>query len=250
MDFEMKGITAEALLDAPTKGVGVMQSPRLMRRGELYVASLFNGLQAAALEGSYYIARTPTPGTGITLTSATGTAFSATNGIVGINNNDVKDDGRSIILDFITVILTAAGTAATSAYTVGQLDRLAKASGATTLSNFNVNGGLPADDAVADIHAGAITIATAETGNAPRYLGGQVHRKAAAPAFVIDDVITWAFGRESFGNDAIIAATAINVVLGMPPVVIPPGWTFNLLEWAVGRTAAQSAEVIVGYMVR
>lgn len=226
---------------------GSEKKVRLDLRGELFTEPVMHDYKVSAVEGTYYIARTPTPGTGITLTSATGNSYSATNGIFGVNNTDAVG-GRDIILDYFKVILTAAGTASTSAYWVGALDSGARVSAGTTLTRVNANG-LYGDSGIADIHAGVITIATAT--NQVRYLSSVVVRKAAAPAFIVDDVIAVKFGGAGMASDhPITATTAISVVLPMAPVVIPPQWSFVLLEWAPARTAAQSAEVEVGYIVR
>ena len=231
---------------------GRIQSARLDAGGELFVENLFNDHKALAVEGSYFIAQTPTPGTGITLTSATGTTYSDTNGIVGINNLDSIGQGlqsRDIILDSVKLIVTAAGTAGTDSHVASRLDIAARASAGSTLVGKNVNGRYAANDEVADVHAGAITIAGAS--NQVRNLGRAEVRKAAAPGYIVGDVILFTFGAlEKVAAQAITPTTAVIIVLQIPQVIIPPGWSWVLNEWMVARTAAQSAEVEVGYIVR
>ena len=231
---------------------GRIQPARLDAGGELFVENLLNDHKALAVEGSYFVAQTPTPGTGITLTSATGTSYSDTNGIVGINNLDSLGQGLQscdIILDYVKVIITAAGTAGTDSHVASRLDIAARASAGSTLVGKNVNGRYAANDDVADIHAGAITIAAAS--NQVRNLGRAEVRKAAAPGYIVGDVILFTFGTiEKVSAQAITPTTAAMIVLPMPQVIIPPGWSWVLNEWMVARTAAQSAEVEVGYIVR
>src|SRR5437660_958205 len=57
---------------------GVNGPVRQDRRNELFVENLWNSLHALAEEGSLFVAQTPTPGTGIVLTSATGQTFADT----------------------------------------------------------------------------------------------------------------------------------------------------------------------------
>ena len=100
--------------------------PRLDRGGEQFVENLWNSMHALAVEGSYFVAQTPTPGTGVTISSATGTSFSDTGAIVAVNNRDsapsLGGQGRDIILDYLKLIITAAGTAGTDSHVASRLD--------------------------------------------------------------------------------------------------------------------------------
>lgn len=225
---------------------------RVDRKGELWTAQYHSALLGAAVEGSYMIARTPTPGTGITLTSATGTSYSATNAILGIYNSDTNGSlgavGQDIIMDFIWVHITAAGTASTSAHWVAVLDDNDRTTGGTLLTNNSVNGNFSANSIIS-ARAGAVTTAAATS--SIRILGQQVVKVATAPAFVVDDTIIAKFGAIDSGYGGIYTGTtAATWTLHFPPVVIPPGWNLSILEWAPARTAAQSAEVVVGMIVR
>lgn len=252
MDVRFLAAIGKVVARIQRQSDGVAAPLRLDEAGELFVQNLFNDQKALANEGSYFVAQTPTPGTGITLTSATGVTYSDTNAILGINNVDSVVQGaqaRSIILDYVKLIITAAGTAGTDSHAASRLDIGARASGATTLTGKNASGEYAGNDEVADIHAGAITVAAAS--NQVRNLGRAEMRKAAAPGYIVGDVIVFKFGSLDQGApQAITPTTAAIVVLPMPPVIIPPGWSWVLNEWMVARTGAQSAEVEVGYIVR
>jgi hypothetical protein len=228
--------------------------PRLDRTNELYVQNLWNSLHALAAEGSLHVAQTATPGTGVTLTSATGTTYSATQGVFAVNNLDTTPSlggqGRDHIPLWLKLIITAAGTAGTDDHFASVLDQGVRASGGTaTLAGRPVSGSFAGQDEASQIIAGVPTLAAA-TANA-RNLGRAEGRKAAAPAYIVGDVVTFLFGAvEQVQAQAVTPTTAIGLVLPMPPVIIPPGWSWALLEWMTARSAAQSAEIEYGYVLR
>jgi hypothetical protein len=257
----MPGITAlvQGILGRNLRRLNPLQddqpaAPRLARYAEQYVASLWNSLHALADEGSLFVAQTATPGTGITLSSATGTTYAATQGIFGVNNLDTTPSlngaGLDIIPLWLKLIITAAGTAGTDDHFAGVLDKGARVSGGSAqLTGKNVNPSFSPNDDIAAIFAGAPTIAAAT--NEARIIGRAEGRKAAAPGYVAGDVITFLFGTvEQVQAQAITPTTAIGLVLPMPAVIIPPGWSWALLEWMTARSAAQSAEIEFGYVRR
>src|SRR5581483_4747623 len=216
------------------------------RRNEAIVQNLWNSMHALATEGSLYVAQTATPGTGIVLTSATGTSFSDTQAIFGVNNTDAALD---VIPLWLKLVITAAGTAGTDAHFAGRLDLGAGISGGTATLTGKAADPIYANDAVAAIFAGVPTVAAAT--NSRRYHGRAEGRKAAAPAYIVGDVVTFLFGAvEAVQAQAITPTTAIGLVLHMPATIIPPGWCWALNEWMSSRSAAQSAECEFGYVVR
>src|SRR2546426_1070193 len=120
------GITAETLTTiskVPDNNQGPGTPVRLGSRGEQFAMNLWNGSQALAMEGSYWIAATATPGTGIVLSVATGTTFADTQALLCINNTDaVSAQGKNIYLDFITVICTTAPTNTTADFVAHRID--------------------------------------------------------------------------------------------------------------------------------
>lgn len=243
------GIIARSRQAIQPAADGLYGPVRLDRFCEAVVENLWNSHHQLTIEGSIFVATTATPGTGITLTSATGTAYSATQGIFAVNNLDASG-GKDIIPLWLKLIITAAGTAGTDDHFASVLDQGVRASGGTaTLTGKNVNPNYPSNDSIASIIAGVPTLAAA-TAQA-RILGRAEGRKAAAPAYIAGDVVTFLFGGvEQVQAQAITPTTDIGLVLPLPPVVIPPGWSWALLEWMTARSAAQSAEVEFGYVLR
>jgi hypothetical protein len=181
------------------------------------------------------------------LTSATGTTFGDTQAVFGVNN---VDPTRDVIPLWLKMIVTAAGTAGTDDHFAGRLDSGAGISGGTaTLTGNPCNPLAAGSDTAAKIFAGVPTVAAA-TGNR-RYHGRAEGRKAAAPAYIVGDVVTFLFGAvEGVQAQAITPTSAIGLVLHMPATIIPAGWCWALNEWMAARSAAQSAEIEFGYVVR
>lgn len=240
------GLVARSAQQIAASSDGNYGPMRMDRRNEQIVENLWNSTHMLAEEGSLFIAQTATPGTGITLTSATGTSFSDTQGIFGINN--IGTDLNVIPL-WLKMVITAAGTAGTDDHYAGRLDSgVVNSGGTATLTGRACNPIYP-NDSRASIIAGVPTIAAA-TGQR-RYHGRAEGRKAAAPAYIVGDVVTILFGPvEQVQAQAITPTTAIGLVLPFPATIIPPGWGWSLLEWMTARSAAQSAEIELGYVVR
>jgi hypothetical protein len=238
--------TARSIAAAPIVPDGNLGQVRGDRRGELFVENLWNSMHALAEEGSLFVAQTATPGTGITLSSATGTTFSDTQAIFGVNN---VDPTRDVIPLWLKLIITAAGTAGTDDHFAGRLDIGAGISGGTASLTGKCVNPLYGSDVAAAIFAGVPTVAAA-TGKKFN-VGRAEGRKAAAPAYIVGDVVTFIFGAiEQVQAQAITPTSAIGLVLPMPATIIPPGWCWALQEWMTARSAAQSAEVEFGYVVR
>jgi len=234
---------ARAVTPSPDGNFGPL---RIDRRNEAFVQNLWNSMHALAAEGSLFVAQTPTPATGIVISAATGTTYGDTQAIFGVNNLDPALD---VIPLWLKLIITAAGTAGTDDHFAGRLDVGAGISGGTAVLTGKAADPLYANDASAQIYAGVPAVAAAT--NSVRRHGRAEGRKAAAPAYIVGDVITFIFGAiEAVQAQAITPTTAIGLVLHMPATIIPPGWCWALNEWMTARSAAQSAEVEFGYVVR
>jgi hypothetical protein len=250
----LTGLIGRSAREVTPSSDGDQGPPRMDRRNELIVSNLWNSLHQLAEEGSLFCATTATPGTGITLTSATGTTFSATQGVFGVNNVDttpsVNGKGRNHIPLALKMVITAAGTAGTDDHYAVVLDKGARNSGGTaTLTGKCTNPNFEPNDGLSQIVAGVPTIAAAT--QEARTVGRAEGRKAAAPAYIVGDVVTILFGAvEQVQAQAITPTTATGLVLPVPAVVVPPGWSWSLLEWMTARSAAQSAEIEYLYALR
>jgi hypothetical protein len=230
------------------------QDMRSTKYGDQYCVNLYNGMQGLSAEGSMFVTTSATPGTGATSTAATGTTYSATQALLVLYNSDTQPSygaGRRVFLDTITLICTAAGTASTICHVAHQVDVGNRYASGTNLLGTPVNLNMDASGvgSVCRPYGGVITASAAST--AMRFVGRNVLKVAAAPAWVAGDMVTIKFGAQDcggYGNISGTAAAAFTVYA--PPIVIGPNQSYILNEWSTSRTAAQSFEFIVTYFER
>jgi hypothetical protein len=224
-------------------------------RGELIVENLYNGMQAAAMEGSYFLASTATPGTGITASVATGTTFSDTQALLLLNNTD-SPGGKSLILDFIAIICTTAPTNTTAHHVAHRLDAIMRGTAGTQLGAVGTtpksSNGLVGTTPVGQIYAlGGSGISVAGSA-AIRNVGRNLLRAAAAPSWQAGDIVVVKFGSAEMaaGGVGLGATTPSAITVFAPPIVVGPGQSYAMNEWAVARSAALSAEFVAGWIER
>lgn len=248
------GFTGEVISSVPRIGDGNEQTMRLGGRGEQFNLPVFNDAKTLAMEGSYFTASTPTPNTGITLSVATGVSFSDTQSLLVVDNTDSNKvqggQGKRIYMDFIMFVVTATPTSSTQHDIAHRTDSQNRwTSGGTQVVPVNNNSDFP-NATAARIYAGATTIAAA-SGNV-RHFGHYTIRKAAAPNYIVGDLVVIKFGgvewSNALANFTAVAQTAI--VVPAPQVTIGPGHSYVLNEWAAARTVALSGELFVGYVER
>lgn len=251
------GPTAEsiaAVAKSPDSVQGPGIPPRWGSRGEQFVYNLWNGMQALAMEGSYYVAATATPGTGIVLSVATGTSFSDTQALVCINNTDTAGtNGRTIHLDFIKVIVTTAPTSASSWSAAHRIDTATRGSNGTQLGAVSTSprptNTLYATSAAAQVFAlGASAVSVAASTNV-RNVGRNTLR-GQIPVALDDIVIKFGSAEMAAGGVSISQSTVGGITIYAPPVAIAPGHSYVLNEWATARSAALSGEMVVGWVER
>ncbi len=247
---------AQALLsqapipDNSQSGVGL----RSGSRGEQFVYNVWNGMQALAMEGSYWIAATATPGTGIVLSVATGTSFSDTQAMICVNNTDsVGPNAKTIYLDFITFIVTTAPTNQTIGFLAHRIDSALRGTAGTLLgatgtaarpSNMNYAG-----SSVGQAFAlGGSAVSVAATSNV-RNVGRNIYRGQIP---VVGDHITVKFGSAEMaaGGVNVAASTASGITIFAPAIAIGPQQSYVMNEWATARSAALSGELVMGWVER
>lgn len=251
------GATGEVVSTATKTPDNISQQARLASRGEQFAINIWNGMQALAMEGSYWVAATATPGTGIALSVATGTTFSDTQALIVLNNNDsLGPQSKSIYLDFITIICTTTPTGTTADFVAHRIDSAIRGTAGTLLgatgtaakpSNMNFAG-----SSVGAAYAlGASAVSTAASSNI-RNVGRNVIRSASTPSWVVGDHVTIKFGSSEMaaGGVSIGATTASAITLFAPPIVIGPQQSYVLNEWATARSGALSGEIVMGWVER
>jgi hypothetical protein len=254
MDVQSFGITQDLVAGSTRDGEQITQPVRLGARGEQFTLNLWNGMQASAIEGSYWIASTATPGTGITLSVATGTTFSDTQALLCINNTDsANQNGRILTLDFITIVVTTAPTSATAMFLAHRIDSQTRGTAGTRLGanstspkpvNMNI-GGASAGECFA---LGGSAVSVAASGNV-RNVGRNILRGQIP---VVGDHLTVKFGSAEMaaGGVNVAATTASGITVFAPPVSIGPQQSYVCNEWSTARSAALSGEIIVGWVER
>lgn len=219
-------------------------------RGELFVQALAGGrMHALANEGSYFVATNPTPGTGIAGIAASD-GFDDLETFLFLRNNDVIGNPQSkrIFLDFIRLQATAAGTNGTNFSAVAKIDtgNSRYTSGGSLLTPVNPNMDSSAAT-ISQLRAGAL-VTTAASSQARLLFSGLMRSVIK----VVGDVYFFDFGASARSlSSMIVAGTAIaNVVIPMPPVILGPGQTFFLHEFAASQTVAASYELQIGWWER
>lgn len=227
-------------------------------QGSTKVNNIWNSDSSLADEGSYFIATNTTVGTAIAMTTSviddalTASATHAPNvPYLYMQNRGALGDpnSKSIYLRYIKLFSRVGDQAWTSATqalfsirTDGGGDRRTTRGTALTVYNANTNFG---SGTAADFTAG---------GNVCSLPGGtgRINAHGLIQSSIPLAGSTWIF---TFGDASVAAdfgyASVINkVTMHAPPVVIAPGWSFQLDLWATALAAAPTFEVEVGYAER
>jgi hypothetical protein len=222
---------------------------RLGRYGEQHVqAQLGSKLYPLADEGSYFIARNPTAGTGIA-DAAAQTSLSDTAPVLFLHNNAGLGSGKRVCLDFIRLEVTAAGTAGTNLRAAIKLDQGSSryTSGGTGLTIVNPNMDSGNVSLVDQLFFGALTAAAA-TAQARQVW--QCLCRTVIP--VVGDVYLFTFGApQQPSSGMVLEGTAqLERVIACPPIEIGPQQQLTFHEWSASQSAAKSFEITMGWWER
>lgn len=196
-----------------------------------------------AEEGSYYIAVNATPGTGVAgIAAANG--YDATEALCTILN--AASSSKTIVLDYIKLSVTAAGTNGTDLRWDAHLDTGSRyTSGGSVITAANAKVGGAASQGT--IQFGAV-VAPAATADVLR-IGGNELRSVIK---VIGDQYTFDFGGDPVqGSGAPANGTlAANLATQCAPVILAPGKSFILTLNSASQSVAASYEFEIGYWER
>ena len=208
-------------------------------------------------EGSYYITRTATIGTGIPTIAALSGYADANPFILISNLNPIG--GRAIYLDYIKLLLTVAGTNGVGWQFATKYDTIIRVSAGggyggngTGLTNtlqgpvVTNTGASPSSAAL--IYAGALATVTASSLNA-RLLQNGILRTAIG---VVNDQYFFNFGGCDMSLDGVLTSgTAIaQKNVAHPPICIGPQHSFTMHVWAPSQTVASNFEIEIGHVER
>lgn len=213
------------------------------RRGYLHTYPFGKGTYSLADVGQYFVATNPTPGTGIAGIAAADGNDDLEN-LVSVYNEDTAAGGKRIYLDFLHLVVTAAGTAGSTTTFVSKTDSSDRyTSGGSAITEVNVNRD-SSTASIARLHFGALVSPAATS---QRLVG---HGRIRSVITVVGDTYVVDFGSAGRGYSSSLATagTAIaHIVIPHVPVIIGPGhsWLFQIN--AASQTGASSYEFQLGY---
>lgn len=219
--------------------------------GEAYTLPLGSSKQSLyADEGSYFTTYNVTDGTGIAGHPAPVQADLSTKPLLHIFNSNTAASGKSIILDYVRIRMTAIGASGTTEDVTTWVDQ----AGATTLSGgtgtvataVNCRSDQPNT-------AGAVVtfgVVTATANSTERRLD---HQRIRSVRPIVEDQYVFSFGSSRFSMpsaQAITTAVIAAIYVPLAPAVIMPGGNFKLVLWRASQAAADSYEYSLGWTER
>lgn len=235
--------------DLPPQGQPT--SPYVQRStlyGDASVQSLIGSrLLALADEGSYFVATNPTPGTPIAGKAAP-TTLADTAALISFFNGNPASSKKRMYLDFILLMVTAAGTSSTNFNLAvkGDTGNDRYTSGGSVITPVNPNMDSAAAAAV-KMRFGDLTIAAATP--SARLL----HRIIARTVIkVIGDLYLLTFGDSSPAAPGMPLEGTLQLErhIHCPPVIVGPQGSLLVHEFAAAQAAAASYEFVAGWWER
>jgi len=230
---------------------------RMGSYGELVMDRLCGKQYKTAEEGSYFVTRTPTPGTGVQGQTAV-TSFVDTTPYLILSNNN-PSGGRNIFPDYIKLTTTVAGGSGTNLLYATRIDSTLRYSSGTNVAGsagtglgtvllgpYSMNSAGP-NNSAALVYVGNIT-ASAGSQNVRTVSNGSFR---TAITVVNDQYYICFSGVDQELDTALVSGTAIaqrSVV--HPPVMIGPGGSFLLYIYAASQAAPCYFEVEIGHIER
>lgn len=231
----------------PTKNgdSSVVSTPsRTGAYNEAYVTSMSNKEFFFADEGSYFTAITPTSGTGI-IGHAAPTTFDEAKPYLCLYNSSTSKSLYPQFISFNETVASVGGTAMRFVPCVDNGNRYSSAGTALTINNNN--GASSIATVVTTAFVGAV-VATAATAGRRNY-GDIVFRGTTID--IIGDHYTIVFGAPSSnGGASSKVATLIDSSRVAPPIVVGPGQSFLLHQWAGSQSTGPTFQVQMGWVER
>jgi hypothetical protein len=225
---------------------GVNGPIRVSRRGELVAQGLLGSKRhALADEGSYFVVRNGTVGTGIAGIAASD-GFNDLETFLMIRNTSTT---KRLYMDYIKLQATAAGTnGVTFSYAIKLDTGASRYTSGAVAGVAAVNPNMDSSEtAEATVLAGPL-ITTAATADARVVAEGNLRIGVIK---VIGDTYLWDFGGGQQGAVLSQAGTAIaNFNIPVPPVVLGETDALFLHEWGTSQTVGASYLVEAGFWMR
>lgn len=214
---------------------------RSSRYSESYSMQVTGKELVSADEGSYFTALSTTPGTGI-IGHAAPTTFDATKPYFLLYNGGVNRIYPQFLRLHDTVV-SVGGARVQFTVVVDQGNRYSSAGTALTPKNVNMDSVI---SSAASIYQGAV-VATAASASV-RTLDHLVFRGTID---VVEDVYEIVFGAsDGSGQGGSRVATVGDFARLAPPVVVGPGQSLLIHQWAASQSTGPTFQVSFGYIER
>lgn len=196
----------------------------------------------SADEGSYFVAVSPTPGTGI-IGHAAPTTYDQTKAYFYVYNGSTNLYYYPQILRLHDTVVSVGGSRVQFTLSVDVGNLYSSGGTAMTINNSNMGS---SNASSATIYQGAVVL-TAATGSV-RLLGNYCLRGTID---VVEDDYALVFGApDGTGPATSRVATVVDASRALPPVVIPPGYSMKLVQWAGSQSTGPTFEASFGFIAR
>lgn len=232
---------------ANNDGTLIATPTRTGRYNEAYVNPITNKELFAADEGSQFVAVNPTMGTGI-IGHAAATTFDEAKALLVIYNGNTAASGIYVYPQSILLDVTVVGVGHTRdqfSFTLDSGNRVSSAGTALTKANVNMDS---ATTSGAVVTFGAVVSTAATAGR--RLLGNYVVRGANIE--VVWDQFEFIFGSPGGSTGGLLTPTTVaaHFTRYLPPVVIGPGESLCVHQWAASQSTGITFEPVINYIER
>ena len=225
---------------------GVLGTVRCTNRGDFGMTPYLSARQALALEGAYFVANNPTPGTPV-LSLAAADGYNALEGFLTIYNGNGSGTGKRIILDRLSLQVGVAGASGTNTEYASYKDNVSRyASGGAEITPVCLSRG-DAETVGATVHAGALV--TAAANDAQLIQSGNIRTVIA----VAGDQYHFDFSGHGGYAPAGVAqegTAQLEKVIPHHPVILDPGECFHFSIFGASQATAAQYEFSVGWYER
>ncbi len=215
---------------------------RLDNYGELVAMAVSNKELFSVVEGSHFVAVTPTPGTGI-IGHAAPTTFDEAKPYIVIYNGHSSKTLYPQFLHLHETVASVGGARVQFTITTDVGNRRSSAGTAMTVSSTNTG---VTNDATTVAYIGAV-VGTAAT-SARRIIANVVFRGTID---IIEDDYQIVWGApDGVGNSSSRVATVAEVSRVVPPMGIGPGSSMCITQWAAAQSTGPTLEAYFSYLLR
>lgn len=207
-----------------------------------YVSPITGKEWLSADEGSYFVATSPTPGTGI-IGHAAPTTFDEAKPYLVLYNGSTNLYYYPQFLRLHDTVVSVGGARVQFTIAVDIGNRVSSAGTAMTVVNANM---ASSNSSGATATQGAV-VGTAASGSR-RVLGNYCFRGTID---VVEDDYVLVFGApDGTGPASSRVATVIDASRSLPPVVIGPNQSFLVHQWAGAQSTGPTFEATLGFIAR